>query len=71
MSSKRLPKSGLHKRIIAFFKSHPESIDTPRGVATWVGCSREEAKKALDELVKAGMLNSILTSSTSGYSLKK
>lgn len=43
-------------------------MDTPRGVATWVGHNREETKRALEELAEAGILNSISTSSTSGYS---
>jgi predicted HTH transcriptional regulator len=69
MNLKRFFDSELHKKIIRFFYENPASIDTPRGIATWVGSSREEAKKVLDELVKAGILCLTSTSSTSGYSL--
>jgi hypothetical protein len=68
MNLKKFFDSDLHKRIILFFRENPASVDTPRGIATWIGYSREETKKALDELAEAGILNSIATSSTSGYS---
>jgi len=68
MSLKKFFSSQLHKQIIIFFHENPNSIDTPRGIAAWVGCSRDEAKKALEELAEARILNSISTSSTSGYS---
>jgi len=68
MNLKKFFNSQLHKQIIVFFQENPNSIDTPRGIAAWVGCSRDEAKKALEELAEAGILNSISTSSTSGYS---
>ena len=68
MNLKKFFDSDLHKRIILFFRDNPASVDTPRGVSTWIGYSREETKKALDELAKAGILNSIASSSTSGYS---
>ncbi|NQT95121.1 MAG: hypothetical protein HQ572_01590 [Candidatus Omnitrophica bacterium] len=68
MSLKKFFNSEIHKKVIIFFRDNPSSIDTPRGVATWVGTSREKAKKVLDELQKEGILNAIETSSTSGYS---
>lgn len=69
MNLKRFFDSDLHKKIILFFEENPTSVDSPRGVAIWVGYSRQETKRALDELVEAGILNSISTTSTSGYSL--
>ena len=68
MSLKKLLNSELHVKIVIFFKENPTSMDSPRGIATWLGCKREETKKALDELTEAGVLNSISTASTSGYS---
>jgi len=68
MSLKKFFKSEIHKKIILFFKENPSSIDTPRGVAAWVGTNREKAKKVLDELEQAGVLTAIETTSTSGYS---
>lgn len=68
MSLKKFFDSELHKKIILFFQENPASLDSPRGVATWVGYSRPETKKALDELAEAGILDSISATSTSGYS---
>lgn len=68
MNLKKFFDSELHKKIILFFLENPTSVDSPRGIATWVGYGRQETKKALDELAEAGILNSISTSSTSGYS---
>ncbi|MFH1868300.1 MAG: hypothetical protein ABH843_04950 [Candidatus Omnitrophota bacterium] len=68
MTLKRFCNSDLHKKIIIFFKDNPASVDSPRGVAAWTGLSRTKVKKALDELVQAGILSSISVSSASGYS---
>ena len=68
MRLKKFFNSDLHRRIIIFFHENRTSIDTPRGIAAWTGYSREEAKSALSELKRAGILNSISTPSTSGYS---
>jgi hypothetical protein len=71
MNLKKFYDSHLHKKIILFFIENPASVDSPRGIATWVGHSREEAKAALDELVEAGILDSIEAPSTAGYSFTK
>jgi hypothetical protein len=68
MSLKRYIDSELHRKIIIFFHENPACVDSPRGIATWVGSTREKTKKALDDLKQAGVLNSIATSSASGYS---
>ena len=68
MNLKKLFNSNLHRKIIIFFQENPSSIDSPRGIATWIGYSREKTKKALEELAECGILNSISTPSTSGYS---
>lgn len=71
MNLRKFFNSELHKRIILFFQENPASLDSPRGIATWIGYSRQETKKALDELTEAGILNSISATSTSGYSFTK
>jgi len=68
MILKKFFSSELHRKVILFFKENPSSIDTPRGVATWIGASREESKRVLDELQRASILDAIETPSTSGYS---
>jgi hypothetical protein len=40
-------RSKIHKKIIAFFHENQASIDTPRGVATWIGEDRAKVKLAL------------------------
>jgi hypothetical protein len=67
MNLREFFESDLHKRIIKFFRGNPASIDTPRGTATWVGYKREEARRALEELAKAGIQISLLTPSTPRY----
>ena len=39
--------SKVHLKIIAFFHENQASIDTPRGVATWIGEDRAKVKQAL------------------------
>ena len=44
--------SELHLKIVRFFHENQASIDTPRGVSTWVREERSKVSKALEELVK-------------------
>jgi len=61
-------KSEIHSKIVFFFHENPTSVDTPRGVATWTGYKKDVVKKALDALVKIGVLVAHPASSTTGYS---
>lgn len=61
-------KSRIHWKIIAFFHENQASIDTPRGVATWIEEDRTKVKAALEDLVKIGVLTADRTASTTGYS---
>ncbi len=61
-------KSPLHMKIIAFFHENQASIDTPRGVATWIREDRQKVKKALEELVGLDILVAHRATSTTGYS---
>lgn len=60
-------RSEINCKIIAFFHENQASIDTPRGVATWVGEERSKVKAALEELVKARILVAHRATSTTGY----
>lgn len=51
-----------------FFAENEGSIDTPRGVSTWIGEDLESVRVALEELVKKGYLKAHRTPSTIGYS---
>ncbi len=64
----KLFESDINRKIISFFHENQASIDTPRGVATWTGYEKSVVKKALDKLVKSGVLIAHPASSTTGYS---
>jgi hypothetical protein len=68
MDSKKIFASGLHVKIIRFFHENQASIDTPRGVATWIGEDRAKVKNALEDLVKSKILMAHRSTSTTGYS---
>lgn len=61
-------ESEVHKKIITFFHENQSSIDTPRGVATWVAEDRTKVKKALEDLVALKVLVAHRATSTTGYS---
>jgi len=60
--------SELHLKILKFFHENQASIDTPRGISTWVREERSKVSKALEELVKLRMLIAHRSTSTTGYS---
>jgi len=68
MDLNRLLKSERHFKILAFFHENQSSIDTPRGVATWIGDERSKVQRALEDLVKLDILVADRATSTTGYS---
>lgn len=60
--------SDLHLKIIKFFHENQSSIDTPRGISTWVREERTKVSKALEDLVKLKILSAHRATSTTGYS---
>jgi len=64
----KLLQSDLHLTIVKFFHENQASIDTPRGVSTWVREDRAKVKKALEELVGMKILVAHRSTSTTGYS---
>ena len=60
--------SELHLKIMKFFHENQASIDTPRGVSTWVREDRAIVMKALEELVGMKILVAHRSTSTTGYS---
>ena len=68
MDTGKIFQSEIHAKIITFFHENQASIDTPRGVATWIGEDRAKVKEALEDLVKAKILVAHRTTSTTGYS---
>ncbi|MDD5174404.1 MAG: hypothetical protein WC482_00960 [Candidatus Omnitrophota bacterium] len=61
-------QSDLYFNITKFFHENQASIDTPRGVSTWVREDRVKVKKALEELVCMKILVAHRSTSTTGYS---
>ena len=61
-------QSETHLKIIAFFHENQSSIDTPRGVSTWIREDRSRVKQALEDLVGLGVLIAHRATSTTGYS---
>ena len=76
MASRCLPKmkvqdafrSQVHLKIITFFHENQASIDTPRGVSTWIREDRAAVKKALEDLVAMEILIAHRATSITGYS---
>ena len=68
MELSRLLKNKLYRDIVVFFHKNQTSIDTPRGIATWIKQERTVVKRALDKLVEIGILIDHRSSSTTGYS---
>ena len=60
--------SNIHRKIISFFHENQGSLDTPRGVATWIGEERGKTKAALEDLVILKILIAHRSTSTTGYS---
>jgi hypothetical protein len=61
-------KSTVHLKIIRFFHENQASVDTPRGVATWIDEDRLKVKSALEDLVRLKILSAHRSTSTTGYS---
>jgi hypothetical protein len=66
--SLRIPRSKIHRKIVLFFSENQGSIDTPRGLSAWVNEDLKSVRKALEDLVKIGILKAHRTSSTVAYS---
>lgn len=71
MKLNNLFKSRLYVKIIRFFHENPASIDTPRGIATWVNSDLKKVRLALKKLAKSGILVAHRSSSTTGYSFTR
>ncbi|MFH1847619.1 MAG: hypothetical protein ABH825_00170 [Candidatus Omnitrophota bacterium] len=68
MDLNKLIKDPIFFKIVKFFSENPASIDTPRGIATWIGEDKPVTKNMLDKLVDLKILTAHKVSSTTGYS---
>ena len=67
MDIKKIFNCKVKRKIVHFFHNNPASIDSLRGIMTWTGLAKKEATKALEELVKYGVLMAHRSTSTVGY----
>ena len=68
---KSLFKTSVFRDIVSFFYENPGSIDTAKGISTWVRKNRTEVVNILNQLVDFGILESLKTTSTTGYSITR
>lgn len=64
---KRLLKNDAIRKILFFFNENPNCIDTAKGISLWIGGDADNIQKALDQLVKEGIITSHQTASTTAY----
>ena len=57
----------INRKIIKFFLENPSSVDTSRGIATWINEDVDKTENGLKELVKAKILVFHGNSATSAY----
>jgi hypothetical protein len=67
MKLEKYLKSKLNREIIRFFLENPSSIDTPRGIATWINENVGKTEAALKELAEAKILVPHGSKATSAY----
>lgn len=57
----------INRKIVKFFLENPSSVDTSRGIATWINENVNKTEKALKELAKAKILTPHGNDATSAY----
>lgn len=67
MNLSKIFLSSVQKKIILFFHKNQSSIDTARGISTWIDSDLKDVEIALKELARIGILVVHKTSSTIGY----
>lgn len=64
---KSLLKDDAARKILFFFNENPNCIDTAKGISLWTGGDANNIQKALNQLVKEGIITSHQTASTTAY----
>ena len=59
----------LQRKILHFFREHPQAVETVRGIAAWVGVGVDAIAEAVQELLKRRWLTADETSAVTGYAL--
>ncbi len=68
MELKRVLKNQAYRSILKFFNENPNSVDTPRGVATWTNQEIGKVRASLKKLSQLGLLIAHDSPSTTAYS---
>lgn len=55
------------KKILLFFNENPNCIDTAKGISLWIGSDMNMIQKALNQLMKEGVITSHQAASTTAY----
>ncbi len=69
MNIKELLKSELHYKILKFFKENPSSLETIKGITSWIGENKHKVKEAVDEIEKHNFLIKHESDDVTGYGL--
>ncbi|MCX5693383.1 MAG: hypothetical protein NTX47_06905 [Candidatus Omnitrophica bacterium] len=64
---KSLFKNEAARKILLFFNENPNCIDTVKGISLWINGDINAIQKALNQLVKEGVITSHQTASTTAY----
>lgn len=67
MNLSKILKSPMQLKIISFFHRHPSTVDSVRGIATWVNQDIKDVEKALEELVSLNILIAHRTNYATAY----
>lgn len=66
-SIKSLFKNEATRKILLFFNENPNCIDTVKGISLWINGDVNAIQKALNKLMKEGLITSHRTASTAAY----
>ena len=66
-SMKSLFKNEAARKILLFFNENSNCIDTAKGISLWIGADINVIQKALNQLVKEGVITSHTAASTTAY----
>lgn len=67
MDLDKIFQSELHFKIISFFRENPSSLDSTKGIATWVNHKPKQVREALEELVRLNILVAHRSESVTGF----
>lgn len=67
MQLSKILQSPVRLKIVSFFHKHPSTVDTARGVATWVNHDLKGIEKALEKLASVNILIAHRTNYVTAY----